>query len=934
MTRRLCNNQDSPDLAVVMDNVAACMESLGRYDDALPMFQTALDMRQRISKGQDDTDVAGSLNDLATCLGASGRSEEALEKCQAALEMLQRIHKGQDTPDVATAMANVAQCLEALGRSAAALPDHEAALEMRRRIYNGQDHPEIGESLNNLAGCFTSLGRHADALEAYRAAMEMFERIYKDEDHPDVATALSNTAVALDNLDRFADALPLHQRALEMSRRLYKDQDHPSVAMYLSLLAGCQISVGRPAEALPNSQAALEMQKRIYKGRDHPIIAWSFSRVGKCLLELGRKQEGLATYQAAMAMSDRLSDPVSYNYSSKVGDILLSMGNSTEAVAAYGMSIDAFEQARVALGGDEQDRMKFMDQQELDGFDAFDGMVRAQIALNRPDKAAEYLDRGRARSLLDLLERAERQSGGDLLSPIEAKAQKAQDSRLLQEIKEAGTALADADEQVRHLTSQINYTRSVNGADADAQIDELQPKLREACWQYGEAHRRALNLAGATTFAESTSAQQIQSFLKPGQHLLMYTITDRDAVVIVIPPAGQAISAVILTDTDGKTPLSGIRLIRPIWAYQQAIISHGQSFTRGARLVNENPATRPTDHMAQDGYDLFRRLMPAEVWQEIKDDDLVFVVPDWEMNGLPLETLIVRKPQKPDAKNNQYWLDEGPAICYGPSAAALLKLGRQQAGHPAKAFVHQAVLLGDPVLQRDASDSPGPPPPAVAQTRGASLGAYGPLSPLPGTRAEVAGIYKALTGRSYDGHHDDSVVVLLGEDATGPRLADAVAGTRYLHLATHGLAISGRDAIYSSVVLTQPRVVTSQDTGQLTLQDLLDHWGGKLDGTELVVLSACDSQGIDKGGTNAVTDEGVFGLPWGFWCAGSPAVVASLWEVQDSSTANLMQQFYLDLQSPGYKTKLAAFTAARKHLKQEYPEPFFWAPFIYLGNPN
>ncbi|MGA2443430.1 MAG: CHAT domain-containing protein, partial [Tepidisphaeraceae bacterium] len=301
------------------------------------------------------------------------------------------------------------------------------------------------------------------------------------------------------------------------------------------------------------------------------------------------------------------------------------------------------------------------------------------------------------------------------------------------------------------------------------------------------------------------------------------------------------------------------------------------------------------------------------------------------MNGLPLETLIVRKPEKPDAKNNQYWLDQGPAICYGPSAAAILKLCRQQAGQPGKAFAHQAVLLGDPVLQRDAA---GSPPPAVAETRDASLAAYGPLSPLPGTRTEVTGIYQVLTGHSYANHPDDSVVVLLGEDATGPRLADAVAGTRYLHLATHGLAKSGRDAIYSSIVLTQPRAVSSRDTGLLTLRDLFDHWGGKLDGTELVVLSACDSQGIDKGKGNAVTDEGVFGLPWGFWCAGSPAVVASLWEVQDASTAKLMEQFYRDLQSRENKTKLAAFTAARKQLKQEYSEPFFWAPFIYLGNPN
>ena len=80
--------------------------------------------------------------------------------------------------------------------------------------------------------------------------------------------------------------------------------------------------------------------------------------------------------------------------------------------------------------------------------------------------------------------------------------------------------------------------------------------------------------------------------------------------------------------------------------------------------------------------------------------------------------------------------------------------------------------------------------------------------------------------------------------------------------------------------------------------------------------------------------EGVYGLPWGFMYAGSPAVVASLWEVQDASTAELMQKFYRDMQSSPATNKLTAFTLARKQLKKDYPEPFFWAPFIYLGDPN
>jgi CHAT domain-containing protein len=208
------------------------------------------------------------------------------------------------------------------------------------------------------------------------------------------------------------------------------------------------------------------------------------------------------------------------------------------------------------------------------------------------------------------------------------------------------------------------------------------------------------------------------------------------------------------------------------------------------------------------------------------------------------------------------------------------------------------------------------------------------MDPLPGTKLEVTGIYQVLTGQPYTAKPDDSVVVLLGEDATNENLEKAASGTRYLHLATHGLVKSGDEMLYSSVVLSQPEVVTPQDTGMLTLEDLFDHWWGKLDGTELVVLSACDSEGLDEDRSNAYQTEGVYGLPWGFMYAGSPAVVASLWEVQDASTAELMQKFYGAMKAGDEPSKLAAFTEARKELKKDFPEPFFWAPFIYLGDPG
>ena len=73
-------------------------------------------------------------------------------------------------------------------------------------------------------------------------------------------------------------------------------------------------------------------------------------------------------------------------------------------------------------------------------------------------------------------------------------------------------------------------------------------------------------------------------------------------------------------------------------------------------------------------------------------------------------------------------------------------------------------------------------------------------------------------------------------------------------------------------------------------------------------------------------------MPLGFLYAGAPAVIASLWRVDDRSTAELMAAFYARLGRG--EGKLAAFTAARRELRRTRPEPYYWAPFILLGDPR
>ena len=73
------------------------------------------------------------------------------------------------------------------------------------------------------------------------------------------------------------------------------------------------------------------------------------------------------------------------------------------------------------------------------------------------------------------------------------------------------------------------------------------------------------------------------------------------------------------------------------------------------------------------------------------------------------------------------------------------------------------------------------------------------------------------------------------------------------------------------------------------------------------------------------------GLMRGFLYAGARSLLLSLWNVNDESTAALMVQFYQDWQEGTAKS--TAFRTAMLRVRDQYPNPFYWAPFLLVGNP-
>ncbi|HLG15230.1 MAG TPA: CHAT domain-containing protein [Blastocatellia bacterium] len=155
-------------------------------------------------------------------------------------------------------------------------------------------------------------------------------------------------------------------------------------------------------------------------------------------------------------------------------------------------------------------------------------------------------------------------------------------------------------------------------------------------------------------------------------------------------------------------------------------------------------------------------------------------------------------------------------------------------------------------------------------------------------------------------------VTFTGSQATRQNLLKNAPAARFLHLASHGY-FRRDNPMFSFLKLAD---------SPLNFYSLLDL---RLD-AEMVTLSACHT------GVNMVfPGDELHGLMRGFLYAGAPSLVASLWAVSDRSTADLMREMYSRIRSG--ETKRAALRSAQLAVKDDYGHPYYWAPFVLMGNP-
>jgi CHAT domain-containing protein/tetratricopeptide (TPR) repeat protein len=296
--------------------------------------------------------------------------------------------------------------------------------------------------------------------------------------------------------------------------------------------------------------------------------------------------------------------------------------------------------------------------------------------------------------------------------------------------------------------------------------------------------------------------------------------------------------------------------------------------------------------MAEGGsrrlFDILLGPLRAEMAKGIEK---IIIVPDGHLYYLPFESLMIEGLG--NDREGRYLIEDFE-ISYAPSASALVRLAARSR-YPSSRKDLVAVSVPEP---RD--------------SRNFLFG-----HPIGLSKLKHAGEEIDVIGRFFT---QDNRKILDGPRAAEGRLKRFPLGEfRYIHFAVHGI-FDDKNWRRSGLLLWREK--GSAEDGILQLRDiyLLDLH------SDLVVLSACQS-----GRSNIDTGEGITGLTGGFLFAGSRAVLVSLWNIADRSTAEFMGNFYGHLKE-GKSPSKALQEAKKEMIRSPYGHPLYWAAFVLIGD--
>ncbi|MEB3271356.1 MAG: CHAT domain-containing protein [Synechococcus sp.] len=892
----------APTETSLAETVLASLESRSRPEELGSPEQLAAQIRRFRAAG-DVINTATSLESLGTVELNRGRLRRGLALYLEALALYER--RGM-RGRAASALRNVGQVHATLGDYGRSLEVTGRALELARSI--GEPRVET-QCLLDLADLQQTLGSLDLAATSLEAALSLASR---QRDHFRRAQALNGLADLRRRQQRLAEAAGLARRALAVGA----DSRMPLLqAAALSTLVRARESLG---ELEPAMQAAQQIETLGSDSGDRWISAMGRALRGRVLLAMGQPAAALAALEVGIEVfrSQQQLAALSANLELKAR-ALTALGRLEPAMAVYREAAQLcsamgdpaceatvlFEQSRLSARQQRLEEALLLIRRSLvisEGLranlpaadlrqsqfallqDRYDWWIELLLQLQRRQpqrrhdlEALAVSERARARGLVELLSsaRAEVVSGVD---PALLARRRRLDGRLRElmlarlRLRQSGGSAAGRAAALADLEIRLAVLQRQQG--------QLEEQLRHVSPRYA-----------ALLLPRPLDATAIQALPEDDTLLLEYHLTETGGVLWLISRQGVE-----------SHPLPARREIQRLVAAFHAELRRGDGPT----------AASPAAHS-------LTRLLLQPVAARLPGKRLA-IVPHASLFYLPFAALPAPGGEQPLLVSHELiTLPSASTLAIlreTPAARATQTATQAATARAARAAAAPSMLvLADPVFGPDDPRLPaGATPPAAGD---------GPEPAdrnwrrLPGTAREAAAISALLGG---GGQRREGFAAsrsaLLGADLTAYPI---------LHIATHG-SVDGRQPERSRLLLSLYGPDGRPIDGALRLQDI---YNLRL-AADLVVLSACQS-----GLGGLVRGEGLVGLTRGFLHAGARRVLASLWDVDDTSTAVLMQRFYRGL----LQEKLPPAAALRRAQLALLSDPrwrsaHFWAPFVLQGD--
>ncbi len=759
------------------------------------------------------------------------------------------------------------------GESQAALEIFQQVLEIIRRL-----RQPLGEAgtFNQMGLAYYNLGEYQQALESYQDALT----IYTQENNLNgQGVTLTNLGELYQNIGQYQKALESHEKALAIFEKL---QDIPQQGAIISNLGVVYQTLGQYQEALKFYKKALKINRDFGDSRRQATI---LNNMGLIYDKLEEYEQAIDYYQEALALAQQEGDRMEKGrIINNIGLVCSKLGDEQRALQSLQQALILRREIRDRPG----ERTTLHDIGTV-----YRDLGQYQVALQYYNKALEMARR-----------MSSRPQEGETLSYIGITLLKAgfeleATEKLLEAIKiweSLRPGLTDENKVSLFEHQAETYRWLQQALIAQNQVEEaLEVSERGRARAFAEL--LASRLSSESEVVESPSHLKFPEIKKIAQQhhatLVEYSIINSQLYIWVIRPHRKLEFRMIdLSILDSSLPklaentrvAAAIGLNRSGGSQSQALPEFVRQTREQVETLAANPpimAGNPRRNIRL--YKSHQLLIEpiADLLPKNPESHIIFI-PHGELFLIPFAAL---------QDQQGTYLIEKHTILIAPSIQ-VLDLTYQHQKHLHQGVGLNTVVIGNPTMP-SISTKPGEEPK--------------PLEALPGTEREALTIAQMLKTKA-----------MIGDHATEDAVVQHMQEARIIHLATHGLLNElkhlGLD-IPGALALTP----TSNNDGLLTASEIFNL---RLN-AELVVLSACNT------GRGRITEDGVIGLSRSFISAGVPSVVVSLWFIPDNPSADLMIEFYHQMQT--FPDKASALRQAMLKTMKQHPNPSDWAGFLLIG---